>query len=63
MTSMQFPGSYISFASRGLGRCSSVGGFGWNSGWWNQNVAGFSAWGGCFAALGFPLDADLPMNS
>lgn len=41
MTSMQFPGASISFPCSGQGRCSSVGGFGWDAGWWEKNGAHF----------------------
>lgn len=43
VTSMQFPGSCILFPSSGLGRCSLVSGFGWDTVWWEKNVAGFFA--------------------
>lgn len=40
VTSMQFPRSWICFAASTLGRCSLAGGFGWDSVWWETNVAG-----------------------
>lgn len=51
VTSMQFPGSYISFASIRLGRQGLVDGFGWDAVWWERNTVNFFAWwgswGGC----------------
>lgn len=62
MTSMQFPGSYILFASSGLGRCSLAGGFGWDTVWWEKNVAGFFAQRGVTGRLQSRLQAlaDIP---
>lgn len=31
----------LHLASSGLGRCSLAGGFGWDTVWWEKNVAGF----------------------
>ena len=62
MTSMHFPGSYNSSASSGLGRCHSAGGFGWDSVWWEKNVAGFFAQRGVTGRLRSCLQAsaDIP---
>lgn len=54
VTSTQFPGSYISFASIRLGRRGLVDGFGWDAVWWERNAASFFAWRRSWGAA-FPL--------